>query len=408
MSGHVSAADSVSAACERYEGLLDSAGLRRRPVAVLDLDAFDANAASLAERAGKLPVRVASKSLRVQALVDRAVRRFRGGILAFSLREALDFIARVHGNVVVGYPCVDSAALVQLAHSESARSSITLMIDSIAHVRLIEEVCGPYLPQGARIRVALELDCSYAPARGVWVGARRSPLLTPSDIERCARAVIDSPCVRLVGLMGYEGQIAGVGNAGRTVRAAIVRGMQRLSAKDVAARRCEAVTRVRALAPLEFVNGGGTGSLESTSQDASVTEVAAGSGLIGPAIFDNYTAFTPRPALVLGFPVVRRPSADIATLLGGGWIASGPPGADRLPVPVHPRGLTLLGMEGAGEVQTPVRGQDARSLTVGDTVWMRHAKAGEPAEHIDSYVLVSSRGIEDVVPTYRGEGRTYI
>ena len=157
--------------------------------------------------------------------------------------------------------------------------------------------------------------------------------------------------------------------------------MQRGSARELAARRASVVQAVRAVAPLRFVNGGGTGSVEATASEALVTEVAAGSGLFAPALFDTYRAFTPRPAAFFALPVVRRPSARVATVLGGGYPASGPAGRDRLPRPVA-RGLRLDRQEGAGEVQTPLRGPAAAGLRIGDRVWMRHAKAGELCERV--------------------------
>ncbi len=61
-----------------------------------------------------------------------------------------------------------------------------------------------------------------------------------------------------------------------------VRLMQRRSAAELAVRRSAIVTGIRALTPLEFVNGGGTGSLEGTSAEPAVTEIGAGSGLVPP------------------------------------------------------------------------------------------------------------------------------
>jgi D-serine deaminase-like pyridoxal phosphate-dependent protein len=183
--------------------------------------------------------------------------------------------------------------------------------------------------------------------------------------------------------------------------------MQRLSAAELAERRAAVVTAVSAEAPLEFVNGGGTGSLERTAAEPAVTEVAAGSGLFGPALFDRYRAFTPRPAALFALSVVRRPGPGMVTVLGGGWIASGSPGADRLPVPVYPAGLRLTGAEGAGEVQTPLSGHAADGLRIGDRVWFRHAKAGELCEHVDALHLVEDGRLRGRVPTYRGEGRSF-
>jgi D-serine deaminase-like pyridoxal phosphate-dependent protein len=239
--------------------------------------------------------------------------------------------------------------------------------------------------------------------------------------QALARHVAERPGFRLVGIMAYEAQIAGLANAtpGRAARSAVVRRLQALSGSELRDRRGAAVAAVRQVADLEFVNGGGTGSLETTSADPAVTEVAAGSGLFGPHLFDNYVQFTPAPAVAFALSVVRNPAPGVATLLGGGWVASGPPAADRLPRVVWPEGTRYGGNEAAGEVQTPLRGAGAAGLRPGDRAWLRHTKAGEIAEHVTELVVVG--GPDDhpydpegpatvlgTVPTYRGEGKVFL
>jgi D-serine deaminase-like pyridoxal phosphate-dependent protein len=198
--------------------------------------------------------------------------------------------------------------------------------------------------------------------------------------------------------MLYEAQVAGLGDRTGAPIDRAVRLVQRASMAELRRRRARVA---RAVGPVRFVNGGGTGSVHLTAREPAVTEIAAGSGLYGPALFDRYRAFTPRPAALFALDVVRRPAPGIATALGGGWAASGAAGADRLPVPVHPPGLRLDPREGAGEAQTPLLGADLR---VGDRVWLRHAKAGELCEHVDELHLVQGDAVVATVPTYRGEG----
>jgi D-serine deaminase-like pyridoxal phosphate-dependent protein len=209
--------------------------------------------------------------------------------------------------------------------------------------------------------------------------------------------------------MAYEAQIAGVPDApaGRRFRGAAVRGMQALSARELAGRRAAVVAAVSAVAPLEFVNGGGTGSVERTAAEPAVTEVAAGSGLYHPVLFDGYRAFHGRPAAFFAAPVTRVPGPGLVTVAGGGWVASGPPGPDRLPVPTYPPGLRWLPTEGTGEVQTPLRGPGTAELSPGDRVWFRHAKAGEVCEHVDVLHAVAGDALVDAFPTYRGEGKAF-
>jgi D-serine deaminase-like pyridoxal phosphate-dependent protein len=408
-------------------GLMTGPGARDRydratahldpPFAVVDLAAFDSNACDLVRRAGELPIRVVTKSLRCRHLIERVLAKpgYRG-IMSYSLAEALWLHAcGTSDDVLVAYPTADRAALRALAADEAARAHITVTIDSAGHLDYIDAALGRDHPA---VRVCLDLDMSWRPlnfgppAYGptVQVGTWRSPLRTPAEASVFAETVLRRPGFSLVGVLGYEGQIAGLGDAppGHPLRAAVVRAMQARSSEELRGRRAEAVRRIRALTPLEFVNGGGTGSFESTSADKSVTELAAGSGLVGPTLFDAYRRFHPKPALQYALPVVRRPGPGVATLFSGGYVASGSGTPDRLPTPFRPAGLRLTKIEGAGEVQTPVLGTAADELRIGDRVWLRHAKGGELAERLTEYHLISTvEGDTESVPTYRGEGQCF-
>jgi D-serine deaminase-like pyridoxal phosphate-dependent protein len=379
------------------------------PLAVVDLGALRANAADLVRRAGGKPIRVASKSIRCRTVLRQVLTMPAfAGVLGYTLAEAL-WLAEEFEDVVVGYPSVEAGALRRLAADPRLAGRITLMVDATEQLDFIDAVVPPQTRPA--LRVCLELDASLRKLGGrIYLGVRRSPVHTPAEAARLAQLIVDRPGFTLVGMMIYDSLIAGLGNqlAGRPARTAAVRAVQSSSARDLAERRAAAVAAVSAVQPLEFVNGGGTGSLETTTAEAAVTELAAGSGLYGPGLFDNYRAFSPAPAALFALGVSRRPAADIVTVTGGGWVASGPPGADRSPIPTYPPGLRLLGTEGAGEVQTPVRGAAARSLRIGDRVWFRHAKAGELAEHVDELHVVDGGQVIETAPTYRGEGKTFL
>ncbi|MFD6662010.1 amino acid deaminase/aldolase [Micromonospora chalcea] len=381
------------------------------PYAVVDLSAFDANAGALTGRANGKPLRVASKSVRVRELLTRVLRRPGWqGVMAFTLPEAV-WLARsgVSDDVLVAYPTAHRAGLAELAADPALADAVTLMVDDAAQLDLIDQVCPP--ERRPALRVCLDLDASWRPLRGrVHVGVRRSPVHSATAAGALAAAVAGRPGFRLVGLMSYEAQIAGLGDAppGQAVLGSAIRVAQRGSYRELLARRSSAVAAVREHADLEFVNGGGTGSVAATSADPAVTEVTAGSGLYGPTLFDAYRAWRPTPAAFFACAVVRRPAPGLATVLGGGWIASGQAASSRLPRPWLPDGLKLLGAEGAGEVQTPLAGDAADDLRVGDRVWFRHAKAGEMCEHVNEVHLVDGDAVVATVPTYRGEGHAFL
>ncbi|MEV6579093.1 amino acid deaminase/aldolase [Streptomyces sp. NPDC051582] len=380
------------------------------PLAIVDLAAFDANADDLVRRAAGKPIRVASKSVRCRALLERVLARpgF-AGIMSYTLAESIWLARSGFEDVLLAYPSADRTGFAELAGDPKLAAAVTVMVDDPAQLELIE---GARDGGTQEIRVCLELDTALHLLGGRFrVGARRSPLREPAQLADLARTVRARPGFRVVGIMGYEGHVAGVGDAlaGRPLRSRAIRLMQAAARKELAARRAEAVRAVRAIVPdLEFVNGGGTGSVQQTASEDAVTEIAAGSGLYVPRLFDNYTSFRGRPAALFAQPVVRRPGVGVVTVLGGGYPASGAAGADRLPVPYLPQGLRYDPQEGAGEVQTPLLGGPADDLLIGDRVWFRHAKAGELCERFDELHLVEGDRVTATVPTYRGEGRTFL
>src|SRR4051812_18166640 len=377
------------------------------PFAVVDLDAFDRNAADLLRRAGGKPVRLASKSVRCRALIDRALDAGLRGILAFTLPEALWLGGPGYDDLVVAYPPVDRTALRELAVGPCER--VTIMVDCREHLDLAAAAVRE--AGGGPIRVCLDVDAGWWPLGGrIRIGARRSPVRTPEQAAALARDVLARPELRVDGLMSYEAHIAGLGDRppGHPLMGAGIRVMQRAAGRELATRRAAVVDAVSAVAPLRFVNGGGTGSVERTAAEAAVTEVAAGSGLYGPTLFDAYTSFTPQPAALFALPVVRRPDARTATALGGGYPASGAAGADRLPPPPPPPRPRPHPPGGGPEGAKAARGPAAGSLRIGDRVWMRHAKAGELCERFGELHLVRGEEVVATVPTYRGEGRAFL
>jgi D-serine deaminase-like pyridoxal phosphate-dependent protein len=396
-------------AYERFEAIFADV---QAPFAFVDLDAVWANAADMLRRSRGKPIRIASKSVRSRPVLGRLLELDPGfqGVLGYTLSEAVWLWEHGFRDLVVAYPTTDRACLTRLARitSEDPEEAPVVMVDCPEHLDLIEEAAGSFV---APIRVAMDIDLSWWPLRGlVKVGPKRSPIRTAEQAVALAQQIDRRERTRLVGLMAYEGQIAGVGDnvPRKAITNLLIRTMQSASAKDIAERRAEIVTALSEVAQLEFVNGGGTGSIELTASEWAVTEVAAGSGFFAPILFDHYRAFSLRPAAMFALPIVRRPGPGVATALGGGYLASGVGAKDRMPIPYLPAGLQLDPYEGAGEVQTPLRGSAANDLKVGDRVYLRHVKAGELCERFNSLYLVTGTTIRDEVPTYRGEGKNFL
>ncbi len=388
------------------------------PAALVDLDAFDANVARLLApaRAAQKRVRVATKSLRCPALVARvaaAAGELVNGLMTYTATETAYYasdgvaIGAAARDLVLGYPTVQAADAAALA-AANRDASAAAIVDDAAQLGPLAEAARA---AETRVPVVIEVDMSWRPLPSVHVGVRRSPLRAVDDVIALARRIAVEPSLRFHGIMGYEAQLAGVPDAAPFAawQNPLKRAMKQAAKPAIARVRAAVVDGLVAagLAPA-IVNGGGTGSADWSSGDGALTEITVGSGFLAGHLFSGYAGLELRPALLFALQATRRPRAGIVTCHGGGWVASGAAGADRLPVPVYPRGSRLLPLEGAGEVQTPVALPDGVDVALGDPIFFRPAKSGELAEHFDEYLLVRGDRIEARVPTYRGLGRRFL
>ncbi len=391
---------------EYYKKIFDGHPM---PFAFVDLDLLDQNIREIASRAQGKHIRLASKSIRCASILRRifAADDCFQGIMCYTAPEAVYLASQGFKDLLIGYPAWNEHDLAAVARATKEGAHITLMIDSVEHVERIEAIASQH---AARLPVCLEIDMSMD-IPGLHFGVWRSPVRTIEQARSIIERIKVSSHVFLDGLMGYEAQIAGLGDNFPKQRAknALVRRLKRRSIHEVAERRAAIVALIRScgITP-RFINGGGTGSIDSTREEAVVTEITAGSGFYAPALFDNYRDFRYAPAAAYAIEIVRRPRPSLYTCLGGGYIASGSTGPEKQPVPYLPEGAKLLSLEGAGEVQTPIRYGGPLALHVGDPIFMRHSKAGELCERFTHLYLVSYERIVDTVTTYRGEGQCFI
>ncbi len=381
------------------------------PTVVVDLDAFDRNVQHAADLIGDggHTLRLATKSVRVPALIRRVLAHGPPftGLMCFSAHEAAALAGEGLDDLLVAYPTADAADLEALRALHEAGADVKLMVDGLGQLAAISRAMAGV---DAPFRVVLDVDMSLRVA-GVHMGVRRSPLRDVGEVAQLLQRVTELPHVTPIGLMGYEAQVAGLGdrNPFKPLMNPVYRWVRSRSVREVARRRAELAAAFEAAGlSLELFNGGGTGSLDSTPAEAHLTEVTMGSGLLCSHLFDYYSGVRFEPACFFALRVSRSSDPGFVTCLGGGYVASGEPGWDKVPLPHSPPGLKLLGAEGCGEVQTPLKVPPGVELGPGDVVLFRHAKAGELAERFDRYVLVSRSEIVDRVPTYRGSGWCFL
>lgn len=391
---------------DHYRRALDGLPL---PAAYVDRDLLGANIAYVRARSRLKQVRVASKSVRSVAMLRHildADERFRG-IMSFTAPEAVHLAGHGFDDLLVAYPTWDRVHVEAALNTIAEGTRITLMVDSDAHVEHLGSIAAA---RGVTLPVCIEIDMSRD-LPGIRFGVWRSPIRDADEAVRVARRIEASSHLHLDGLMGYEAQIAGLADRapGAGIKAPVIRALKRRDVHRIAELRAEVVDALEGDGhALRFVNGGGTGSLETTANERAVTEVTVGSGFYGPGLFDHYDAFRPEPAAGFALRIVRRPAPGVFTCLGGGYVASGPPGPDRIPVVHLPAGARLTETEAAGEVQTPVLYDGPVDLDVGDPVLFRHAKAGELCERFDRLLVIAGGAVVDEVSTYRGEGRSFL
>lgn len=392
-----------------YKYYKNSFKTQEKPFAYVDLDYFDQNMKDILERANQKKIRIASKSIRCVALLRRILdyNEQYQGIMCFTAKEAVWLSTLGFDDLLVAYPTFQVKHIEAVAKEVQKGKKIYLMTDKVEHLQQINTV-------GARmnisIPVCMDLDVS-SDFPGLHFGVYRSSLCSLEAVEIYLKELSKYPFVNLRAIMGYEAQIAGVGNQvpNQGVKNRLIRILQNRSIKEVRARRAEAIKLVEAaVGTLDFVNGGGTGSIEVTSAEEGVTEVAVGSGFYTPTLFDNYEHFQHLPAAGYAIEVVRQPKLDIYTCLGGGYVASGPLGIDKLPKPYLPEGCTLYPNEMAGEVQTPVHYKGTESVEIGDPIFFRHSKAGELCERFNELLLLKDGKIVERSPTYRGAGKCFL
>lgn len=377
------------------------------PLAYLDLDLLHQNVTDILARAGDKRIRIASKSIRCRWVLKHLVDQNPQiqGLMTFTAPETVWLSQMGFDDLLLAYPIWQAAQVQSVCQEVAKGKSINLMIDSAEHARHLGAIAAK---AGVQLPVCLDLDLSIK-VPGVHFGVLRSPV---NDVEKALevyKAVAEQSALKMDALMGYEAQVAGLGDRvpGMGIKAPVVRFLKRRSVKLVAARRKAVVEALQAAgAEFRLVNGGGTGSMESTREEAVVTEITVGSGFYASHLFDYYDEFKHLPAAGYGIEVVRKPAKDIYTCHGGGYVASGGLGKEKLPLPYLPKGARLDVNEGAGEVQTPIHYKGA--LELGDPVFMRHSKAGELCERFNELLVLKDGKVHSKAPTYRGEGKCFL
>jgi D-serine deaminase-like pyridoxal phosphate-dependent protein len=379
------------------------------PLAYIDMDLLDLNIQAIASRAGKLPVRVASKSVRCTYILRHILESnpIFQGIMCFTGKEALALSELGFDDLLLGYPIVNEEDIRNICKATKSGKRIILMVDCEKHLQIIDKIAAS---EKVAQPVCIDVDMS-SDFPGIHFGVYRSPIVNISSFKKLADVLHMYPNVQTLGLMGYEAQIAGLGEMSpyNGIKNTAIKWMKKKSIKELSQRRKECYEYLLSKGiSISLINGGGTGSIESTKQESYITEVTVGSGFYSPTLFDYYEQFKHLPAAGFALEIIRKPKPGMYTALGGGYVASGSTGPEKQPHPYLPKGIQLTANEGTGEVQTPFTNTGSINLDIGDVVLFRHSKAGELCERFNHLHLIRNGVITDIVPTYRGQGFCFL
>lgn len=380
------------------------------PLAFLDQDLLDKNILALKQRAKNTKVRVASKSIRCHKAIEYILNSdtLFEGVMCFTVDEANFLAEKGLDNLLIGYPSMQRKHIQDSVNHYKKGKKIVFMVNNRVHLTLLNEIA---VQNNVTFEVCIDMDMSVQ-FPGVYFGVYRSSITNNTLLQEFLNLASEYENIKVVGLMGYEAQIAGVGDnaKGKAPMNQIIRFLKKTSISKIAKRRGDAVKLVEDYLgySLRIVNAGGTGSIESSIQESWVNEITIGSGFFSPALFDNYKNFKHEPALAYAMEIDRIPKTGMYTCHGGGYVASGSVGQDKQPVPYLPKGVQLITNEGTGEVQTPFKYAGNDTLEIGDPVFFRHAKAGELCERFNNLQVVSKGKIINQYPTYRGEGNSFL
>lgn len=378
------------------------------PYAFLFLSELNKNIELIKTSCRGKKVRLATQSIRSLHVLKFLLQKLGddcSGLMCFHLDELLWLSDHLNTHFLMGYPQQPNQRQAErLAEKIKQGLRIVQMVDSIDQMKHLDLLAQK---NEVTFEVCLDLELSFK-FPGFKIGGWHSSLNKIDKVDEILRAVREFRHLKLVGIRGYEAQLAGLGDEFENpLKSLWVALLKKLSQKKMYRLRAYATQRASKENSIEFINGGGTGTIEMTSGDPAITEVAVGSGFYSPALFDSFQDKY-FPSLGYAMAVQRTPSENVLTVHGGGYVGSGNIGKEKAPVILSPKGAELIESEMAGEIQTPIIYRGLQKIQIGDPIFFRHSKAGELLERFQSVYVISENQIIDEWKSYRGDGQCFI
>jgi len=379
-----------------------------RPFAWLHLDALDANIQYVQKQCGNQQIRIATKSVRSIEVLRYIQQRLSNcsGFMSFTASETLYLLEQGFDNILIGYPVYEERAIEQIGQLVKQGRKVFFMVDDIAQAALLQKIASH---QMITFEICLDINVS-TDYKWLYFGTKRSPIDSLAKLNRLVDRLRQLPNIKVTGCMAYDAQIAGVTDATNALfgmKDRFVRALKKRSIEGITTLRQQVVNYLRERFEIEIVNAGGTGSMHLLSEAPDITEITVGSAFYAPALFSNYQDLQLQPAAGFALRITRKFAHNVVVCHGGGYIASGVPENDRLPQFLEPDVYAYSSLEGAGEVQTPIIVK-GREHEIGDTIYFRHAKAGELCERFNELHTVRQGSYAGTFNTYRGDGKCFL
>ena len=291
-----------------------------RPVMVVDVPRMNHNIDVIARSVGRQKTyRVVVKSLPSVPLLQHVLSRAGTNAMMVFHQPFLNAVAEAfpRADALLGKPMPIAAVRTYFArldeHRYDSSARVQWLIDTPERLLQYQALARQL---GTRMRVNLEID----------VGLHRGGFPEPAALDPVLAVIRNDPRhLSLAGLMGYEAHLTG-----------LKADLQHPAVQNVLARYRGFIDRIRdgGFAPDGMtLNGAGSHTLRIYERDATMNDLAAGSGVVKPADFDTFHLADNVPALFIATPILKRyegnpfmedPPADMARLYyiyGGYWKA---------------------------------------------------------------------------------------
>lgn len=258
------------------------------PFLWVDLDQLEANIASLAAyfKAAGLLWRPHTKGMKVPEIAHRAISAGAIGVTCAKLGEAEVMADAGIRDILIANQIVGPLKIERLA-ALCRRADVKIAVDNMDNVRALGAAASV---TGVEIGVLVEVELGMGRA-GVFAGEPAVAL---------SRMVHETPGLRYLGLMGWEGHAVGITDPALK-RAEVEKSVGLLG-------RSAAMCREAGL-PVQIVSGGGSGDYTISAHQGALTEIQAGGAIFCDATYRAWGALT-QPSLFVRTTVTSRPTLD--------------------------------------------------------------------------------------------------